>query len=188
MAIQTSYDINPDVGYPGDLAQSGVPHHFDSGVINVASSIASGRKPRPGDGLIYSRTNKAFQLPNSAAEASQIVGILTYRKDVVQNKETSDTEFEDGANVEVCVFGSIWVRAGAALEYADRLAWDHDDFNWVVGTDPVAFAPSDPGGPTQAEWTSLIRSLNKVPVVCANRIGVASGNVAIARIAYGRVA
>ncbi len=183
MAVQTTYQVNPDIGYPGEVAQPNFPHAFDSGVAHVASGIASGRELRPGDGLQYNRAEDGWQY---CTDPKLLSGILVYRQDRVQ-KEDSTLTFADGDEIEVCVFGSVWVRVGAAAKYSDRLEFSSSNHNWSVIDSPDVWDPTTAGSPTDAELAAYQKSYGRVPVTCASRLDVSANGIAIARIGYGRV-
>ena len=183
--VQTNYQINPNVGFAGDIAQPNFPHAFDSGVAQVPSN---GRKPRPGDALYYDRANSGWAVPSSAAQVQLISGICTYRKDVVQTT-AQVTEFDDGDEIEVGVFGSFWVIADAALEYGDRLTFDTTNFKWERNTTSTTGLGSTAtsASTNKTAIDNIIAAIGRVPITCASRRSVAANGVAIARIGYGRV-
>ena len=166
-SIQQSYSINPDVGFPGDLAQASGPHHYHSGVLVVPS--AATRNPRPGDAVYYDTTNNGFAIPTTAAHLLLVSGILGYRKDAVQNA-ADIVEFKNGDEVQVGVLGTFWVRAGSGMEYGQIIGWDLADYLWDVDARVTAIA-----------------SIAQLPIVCVSRFAVAANGVAQAQIGYGRV-
>ena len=48
--VQQSYSINPDVGYPGQIAEPNSPKRIEAGVMRVP---AAGDTPRPGYAVYY---------------------------------------------------------------------------------------------------------------------------------------
>ena len=198
MSIQTSYSINPGRGFPGDIARPSEPHAIDSGAIHVP--VGAARKPRPGDPVYYDRANDGFAIPTTAALLQTVLGVLTYRHDTVQSGSERDTiEFSDGDEVEVVRFGTVWVVAGSALEYGQRIDWDTGDYMWDAQADPASLAIANLAGTFNlalvnglknsvvAAITAGLRSLNSVPIVCVSRSAVAVNGVAEASIGYGRV-
>ena len=165
--VQQTYNINPNFGFPGAIAEPSAPHALDSGVINVPT--AATRTPRPGDAVYYDTTNNAFAIPTTAAQSLAVVGLLSYRRDQVATAN-SIIQFADGEEVEVAVFGTFWVTAGSAMEYGQAISWDRVDFQW----DPYARVTD-------------IASIVQVPIVCVSRLAVAANGIAKARIGYGRV-
>lgn len=178
MAVQRSYDINPARGYPGALARPSEPHALDSGVIHVP---ANARNPRPGDALYYDEAENAFAIPTSGAQSGLVCAILSYRADQVANAE-SIVEYSDGDEIQFARLGTFWVRAGAAMEYGQRIAWDRADYEW----DPVA-DPALAANPSIATVNALLEALGRYPIVCVSREPVAASGIAQAQIGYGRV-
>ena len=184
--VQQNYNINPTTGFIGDLAEPSAPHLSDSGVIHVPTS---GRKPRPGDAVYWNRTENAFSIPTDAATLRLVCGLLTYRKDQVASS-TSVVEYSDGDEIEVAKLGAYWVKAGSAMEYEDRIAWDVADYQW--DPDPITDFVADGSDltTTQALANNIKAILNEVgryPIVCVSRLPVAASGIAKARIGYGRV-
>ena len=184
MVVQGTYEINPDRGFPGDLARPTEPHALDSGVIHVPA--AAPRKPRPGDAVYYNTTEDAYAIPTTAANLAVVVGILSYRKDVVQSGAARDTvEYSDGAEVEVGVHGTFWVTAGSAIEYGGRIIWDIADYKWDALTIPAVA-----GANVAAVVTSINATLTaygRTPIACVSRQAVAADGLAQARIGFGRI-
>lgn len=166
MSVQTSYAINPDRGFAGGLAQPSAPHFVDSGRIYVPAGAT--RIPRPGDPVLYDKDQNAFRLP-AANERISVVGILSYRRDALQQTD-GHVQFANGAEVEVAIMGGFWVEAGAAVEYGDQIVWQTDDYKW----NPVARA-------------AAIGEQHIRPIECASRKAASDGELIIARIGYGRV-
>ena len=168
MAIQLSYEINPEIGFVGDLARPNEPHSLDSGVLVVPA--AATRMPRPGDALYYDTANDGFAIPTTAARRCMAtVGILHYRRDAVVESGAT-VAFGDGAEIEVAVFGTFWVSASAAMEYGQRIHWDTATFDWSPKTTPNSVA-----------------NLGRLAIVCVSRHAVGVGGIAQARIGYGRI-
>ena len=167
MTVQSTYEINPDTGFIGDLAEPSAPHHVDSGVIHVPA--AATRIPRPGDPVYYDTTENAFAIPTTQAQTIAAFGVLTYRKDQVANAD-SFVEFADEDEVEVLDFGTIWVELGSAAEYGQQISWNRADFKW----DPV----------TRITATA---DLYIRPVEMVGRFAGVDTSIVKARIGYGRV-
>ena len=166
MVIQRVYEINPEVGFVGDLARPSEPHSLESGLLHVPTGAA--RNPRPGDAVYYDTTANGFAVPTDAAERLLVVGILHYRRDAVA--AGSVISFADDTEVEIGVFGTFWVEAGAAAEYGQILQWQLDDQKW----DPLARVAD-------------IASMAQTPIVCVSRSAGADGDIIQARIGFGRV-
>lgn len=194
--VQGTYEVNPDVGFPGAIARPYEPHALDSGLIHVPTGAT--RRPRPGDAVVYDQTEDAYKLPTSDAESLEVAGILSYRADTVQDA-SQVTEFADGDEVEVAVLGTWWVRAGSAVEYGDRLAWDRADFKWDPQADPAASAIADLTGTVNLALVNQLKdavivsvnaalaSLSRIPIVCVSRFAGADTDIVMARIGFGRV-
>lgn len=193
--IQTVYTVNPDIGYPGALALPEQPFAYENGIAQVPTS---GRKPRPGDAVYYDRVNNGWAVPTDAPTLAQVCGLVGYRQDTVQDQlasvpsgANSDAflEFDDGDPIRVLVFGSMFVRAGADMEFGQRIVFNTTDFDWDVQAAPAAGtvdAAFDAANVTAAINAGL-QSLNSCPIVCVSAKAVTSGGIAIARIGYGRV-
>lgn len=192
--IQTVYQVNPDVGYPGALAYPEQPFAYENGIAQVPTN---GRKPRPGDAVYYDRANNGYAVPTDAATLRAVCGIVGYRQDTVQDSlattptgANSDAflEYEDGDPLRVLVLGSMFVRAGAAMERDQRIVYNVTDFDWDVQADPAAAAITTfDATNVQAAITAAIQSLGSCPIVCVSAKAVAANGIAIARIGYGRV-
>ena len=167
MAVQTSYEINPDRGFPGSLARPTEPHALDSGVMVVPA--AATRNPRPGDAVYWDATNNGFAIPTTNAHLLLVCGILSYRKDQVANVD-SIVEYVNGEEVEVGVLGTFWVTAGGAVEYYSQLEWQHGDYKWDAKS-----------------RVTTIATIVSVPIVCVSRFAGADTEIVQARIGYGRV-
>ena len=190
MVIQRTYEINPEVGFVGDLARPSEPHALESGILHVPTSAT--RTPRPGDALYYDETENKFAIPTTAAQVRATIGILHYRRDAVVD-EGDVVEFMDDTEIEVAVFGTFWVKAGSAMEYGQRIDWATDDYLWDPVTVPSAITALA-AAPTMAnvntaltEIGAAIASLGRLPIVCVNRHPVAANGIAQARIGYGRI-
>ena len=82
MAIQTVYQINPDVGFIGDISTAQRAVRDGLGVPPRAD-LRDSCNPRPGDAVYWNETNVQFAVPTSAAQQLLVTGILHYRKDDV---------------------------------------------------------------------------------------------------------
>ena len=165
--VQTVYQINPDVGFIGDISRPNEPFAMDSGYLHVPTSAT--RNPRPGDAVYWNETNVQFAVPTSAAQQLLVTGILHYRKDDVAG-DADQVEFEDGDFVEVCIMGTLWVRAGNAVHYQRVIEWQTGDYKWNQQAPPTAVA-----------------GLYRNPIVSASRFVAADTDIIEARIGYGRV-
>ena len=163
MAVQTSFEVRPPVGFVGDLARPGEPHAFDYGYLHVP---ASGRKARPGDAVIWDETQNQYKVPVTAAEELLVVGIVSYEASAIPNS-SGVIEYDDNEAIKVCVLGTVFVTAGGNTEYHHLLRFQEDDFKW------------DAGNPT-----SYAETYHRA-VECVTMSGT-DGDVIEARIGYGR--
>jgi len=195
-SIQQSYSIYPDIGYVGVLARPTEPHATASGLINVPSSLA--RAPQPGDALWYDSSSNRFRVPETDAHLKNVCAILGYRMDTVAEAD-STVKFTDGEEIQFFIHGTVWVTAGTAMEYGDRLSWDKSDSRWDVLPRPDVAIANLTGAVNLALVNSLKNSvveaingalddLGRYPVTCVSRDPVAVGGLAMAQIGYGRVA
>ena len=132
MAIQTTTNTYPGRGLLGELARPGEPYAIDFLPAQVPSS---GRKPRPGDSVYWDETNNGAAFPTTAALRRTVIGIVHYDLSAVQKKLSAvpsgaDTdqfiEYEDGEFMPVVVMGTVFIRAGAAVEYGQLLSQSAD--------------------------------------------------------------
>ena len=163
--VQTQYSINPEVGFVGDIARPNEPFALDSGILSHGTTAALSV---PGAGVFWDTSTNTFQVPETAANRLIICGILHYRKDDVQDAD-DEVVFADGDFVQVCIMGTIWVTAGAAVEYSQILEFQADG-RWD-GLSRV----------------SAVASVKGLPIVSASRFTAADTNIIEARIGYGRV-
>ena len=185
--IQSQFGVYQQPGWPGALSRPNEPHAFHHGVVRVPA--AATRTPRPGDPVYWDATNNRFAIPTTAAERQQVVGILSFDSGTVQATQTlpSDAnsdqfvEFKDGSRVKVCVMGTLYVVAGAALEYDDLVEWHLTDFDWTLRTAVAA------AGNTQAQINAALADLRQKPMVCVSREAVADEGLAEVQLGYGRV-
>ena len=164
--VQQSYSINPDIGYPGQIAEPNSPTRVEAGTLFVPSA---GDPPRPGYAVYFDTANDGWRLPNNAATTLRASGILTYRADVVASA-TSFVEFSDGEEVFVVTMGVVWLTAGGATERHQQIEWDRTDFKWNTVT-----------------RVSAIANMLTNPVESYNRQSVVDDGIFKAAIGYGRV-
>ena len=53
MSLQRTYQINPDVGFPGQIAEPNSPHRIEAGRINIDLPPPHVPILRPGDSVFY---------------------------------------------------------------------------------------------------------------------------------------
>lgn len=183
MVLQRTYDINPDLGFPGALARPSEPHSLESGILHVPSA---GRAPRPGDALYYDEGEGAFALPTDAAQDAAVCAILSYRADQVASAD-SIVRFADGDEIQFGRLGTFWVVAGSAMQYGQQIRMARDDYQW----DPKAAHAPAAAGNSQANINAAIaaalQSLGRYPIVCVSRDPVSAGGMAQAQIGFGRI-
>ena len=183
MAIQLEYNAYLQAGYAGDIARPSEPHAFDYGPAQVPTS---GRNPRPGDMVYWDSTNNGFAFPTTAALVHAAVGVVSFDPGTVAKAGTPGTnqnsgdfiEYEDGAPMKVCVFGTVWVIAGGALEYGDLVQQDtHStpDYMWDAFT------------PAVANVANLAAAMGGRTFECVSTKAVAANGLAQVRIGYGRI-
>lgn len=196
MVLQRTYDINPDLGFPGALARPSEPHSTGSGIIAVGGTGHSSVTPRPGDAIYYDRASGAFRLPNTDANFQDTCAILGYRADQVADAD-SRVSFVDGDEIQFFTLGTVWVLAGQAMQYGDLLHWDGSGTlsTWAVEnalTIGAALTASSATAEDAANLANQLRAyileLRRHPIVCVSRDPVSSGGIAQAQIGYGRVA
>lgn len=188
--VQQSFSINPEVGFPGTLARPSEPHATGSGRIYVPTN---GRAPRPGDALYYDAAQNRFAIPTSDAEDRMVCAILGYRMDEVAQSD-STVQFSDGDEIQFFTHGTVWVTAGVALEYGQRMLWDrssgNSQYRWIVAGAAITTAAANNAATTQALANDIRTYLNapvRCPIVYVNRDPVSAGGIAMAQIGYGWV-
>ena len=62
MSLQRTYQINPEVGFPGQIAEPNSPHRIEVGYLHVDTGAARAN-PRPGDSVFYNDGQDAWQVP-----------------------------------------------------------------------------------------------------------------------------
>ena len=135
MAVQTTTNTYPGRGLPGELSRPNEPYAIDMVPVQVPSG---GRKPRPGDMVSWNATANGAAAVTNAATRLTAFGIVHYDLSKVQDTLASvpsgaDTaeyiEYEDGEFAPVITVGTVYVRAGTAVEYGNRLQ-QQADFKW----------------------------------------------------------
>ena len=165
--VQQSYSINPDIGYPGQIAEPNSPTRIEVGVLHV-DSAATRANPRPGDAVFYNNGENAWQVPITAADQLAVGGILTYRADTVA-ATNNFLQFSDGAEIFVCTVGVVWVIAGGASERGDNLVMQTDDWKWDV-----------------AARVTTVAAMHEMPIQNVSRTAVVDTGLVKAAIGYGR--
>ncbi len=180
--IQQRYRAHQQEGWPGALARPNEPHIYHTGTLHVPSA---GRKPRPGDAIVYDAAEDAFKLPTTDAEDAKVCGILSYDQGVVQKSldavpsgvnSEAYVEYADEDIVKVGVMGTFFVIAGVALEYGQLVEWQRDDYQWDVLADLTA------AGNSQANINAVLAAMRRCPIACVSRAPVPTGELAEIRI------
>ena len=195
-SFQTSYDINPDIGFPGELARPSEPHATASGIAGVGGAGFNGDGMQPGDPVFYDRVNDRFRAPLNDTQFDEVCGILGYRKDTVAESDAT-VEIGNGEEIQFFTFGTVWVTASEAMRYGDKIHWDAGTHRW--GVEDYVGDPSDTDFATAADTTwnagevtlvnalrQFVRGMRRYPIVCVSRAPVAAGGMAMAQIGYGR--
>ena len=128
MSLQRTYEINPERGFPGQIAEPNSPHRIEAGVLYVPGG-ATRANPRPGDAVYYNTANDGWNVPSNAADQLQVGGILTYRADAVQSV-SSILQFSDGDQIFVVTMGVVWVIAGGTCDRGDIMVMQTDDWKY----------------------------------------------------------
>ena len=177
MSFQGAYEINPGRGYIGALARDAEPWAIDQVPAQVPTS---GRNVRPGDQVYWDTTNNGAAAVTDAAQQELAFGIATYFPGRVAEilssipsgaNSPNYVQYKDGELMPVLVMGTVWLLAGAALEYGTQIVQHATDRDWVVGTNAQ---PSN------------LNTLLKAPVHCVDT-AVTDASVFMARIGFGRV-
>ena len=191
--VQIQYNRYQQDGYLGQLSRPNEPHAVRLGKLHVPAGAAV-RKPRPGDPVLYDATENQFKIPTDAAEAKKIVGIIGYDVQEISSQlssiptgANSDTylEYEDNDLIRIVELGSAFVLSGEALEYGDRLLWDHVTFKWdkqaaitVAGANVAALVIS---------MNAALANLQSKPAICIARAPVVADTLTEINLGYGRV-
>ena len=165
--VQQSYSINPDIGFPGQIAEPNSPMRIQEGRLFVATGD-SRQNPRPGDAVYWDNSNDAWRVANAAANQLRISGILTYRADIVASA-TNFAQYSSGDQIFVVTMGVVWVTAGGTVEQGNQLEFQTDDYKYD----------------SLARVTAIANIVTK-PIECFSVSGADNG-VIRAAIGYGRV-
>jgi len=200
-AIQTAYQVNPDVGFAGGLARPSEPHSLDSATIHIASGQGAAAKPGY---PVYRYSASQVAVPTNAAQMQRVIGILSYRVDTVA-EDNGEIDFEDDDFVQFGVFGTFWVTAGSAIQWGQRLTWAHADLStpadrdqkWdalalteVPGLNATAASFADLAAARTAMESlrvSIRRLTDGVPIRCVSPDAASDGHLIEAQIGYGEL-
>ena len=167
MVIQRSYSINPDRGFPGQIAEPNSPMRIEAGVMHIESGAVR-TNPRPGDSVFYNNGQDGWQVPITAGDQLAVTGIIGYPADTVANSD-SIVQFSDGDEIEVITMGVVWVIAGGGSERGDILVMQTDDWKY-----------------NNAARVSATADMHEMPIQMFSRDPATDNNLVKVAIGYGR--
>lgn len=192
MAIQTSYDRDPAIGKPGQIARPDVPYWIQVGTTQVDSSE---RAPRPGDAVIRDNATgvNAFKVPGTAAEQLQICGIVAHVDNAVPRTNVAGAsdavQYLDGETIYVGVMGVFFVRVDTggseSVSYGDRMTFDApstitDDGAWEAVSITALGGSAD-----LAAVRTYLRAQPDVDIVAVNDAPIGANTEAIIPVKIG---
>ena len=177
MTIQSSYSINPGKGFAGLIARPNDPTSVDLGIIGTAG--------QPGQPVIYDTGTGRFNVVSSAAQSRAAIGILTYRRSELQDSATSLVTFAAGDEVEIVTFGTVWLTAGGAVRYGQKVRYQTDDSKWDALTPPNRLTGDSYDDDNIQDLTDYFGS---VSIVSVSTETIADDQLFEGRIGYGRIA
>lgn len=107
--VQETYGSSADLS-PGEIARGAISPLVKVGKTQVGGS---GRKPRPGDVVVYDATNDAFAAP-SATSLRDAFGVVQHLGNKVASGDPPVVEYEDGDTINVVYRGVVGVRVAVA--------------------------------------------------------------------------
>ena len=134
--LQTNYDIHQGNALPGSIAYAKPESH----TIRASISVAANENVEPGN-AVFVQTNGDVERCGTDAQAKLAVGVLQFsygdEQSSLQNVPTganSDqiVRYKNGDDVRVMTDGYIYVRAGASLNFMDRVVYDPDTNKWIA--------------------------------------------------------
>ena len=168
-SIQQTYQINPAIGFPGELAEPNSPMRVEQGTLYLGATdgrFALGA--RPGDAVYYDRTNNGWRVAYDSSSQLAIEGILTYRADAVAGG-SDEVRLMNGDQVFVVTMGVVWIVAGGASERGAQLLMHFDDWKYDNLTRVTAVA-----------------DIYRVPIQNFNTAPAVDNAIIKAAIGYGR--
>ena len=168
MPVQTTFTVNPDVGFPGMIAEPASPTRIERGVLTVPSG-ATRANPRPGDSLYYNTTANGWQVPVNAADQLLVSAILSYRQDDVAGTDAI-LQYSNDDEIQIITMGVVWVIAGGASERGQNLVMQFDDWKY-----------------DNTARVTAVTDMHIVPITSFNVAVAADTNIIKAAIGYGRV-
>ena len=164
-AVQTDYSRTIRKAVHGQVAD-GFPHGIDTRSNTDSEKIQFGVPVSEGTG---DWACKPF-VGNGTAADNDYVGVAI--KNIVQQAETD--EYNQYTNVDVLVFGDVWLKVGAAVAPGD-------DVTFANGSTPTAAKPN--GWGSRAVETAAATKNTQVPNARWMTTAAADG-LAIARFGY----
>ena len=152
-----------------------VPLLIDRVPAQVPAS--TGRDPRPGDAVYWDATNNGAAVATTDAQSENVIGIVTYFPSILGDilssipsgaNSATYVQYTDGEIMPIVVMGTVWLLAGAALEYHQIVRQDTTDFDYESQAKPAAHG-----------------DLISQPIVCVD-VAVADTGIFKGRIGYGR--
>ena len=143
--IQINHELFQQAFLPGQHAMPDAPNFIMQGSIHVP---ANGRKPRPGDGIVYDTTENQWKFPTAAAERRAVRAIVTWDKSTLTSSLSSIPtggnsnqfiEYGDNQIAKIALVGIFAITLGATAE-AFSIVEVQADFKWDPLTKPTVLA------------------------------------------------
>ena len=179
-ALQTTYRLYPDEGFPGLVARPEEPCIIERGLLGGSAAA------RPGAGLYWDRANSRWKIPDAGTEDHEVQGILTYDQSKIQESDDS-VSFAVGDEIQVGILGTFFMTAGVALRKFDRVIYDASAHDW---NRRATFAANTQGTPTVGQVDTAIENLVSGAVeggLAGSLIVCASDSVAAGGLFHGRI-
>ena len=174
--VQTSFGKYQQNFYAGMPSRgNSMIDEFVTGVLDLGSGT---RAVRPGEPVMWNSTSKKFNPITSAATQLDLMGVVTYD----YNHDTNSSgmiEFGDESTITVMLHGTIVLKVGEAVNFYDRLQYDHSDHDWTVENSPVLAAGTTVN---LAAVNAIAKAFKRVPIYCVTKEGGAANGLVEARI------
>ena len=168
MTIQHEYNRFHTAARVGMVSRPLPVAEYVSGKLTIP---ASGVAPRPGDAVRYVAASNDFRLPTTKAEAYTCCGIIAPPPAAIGEAADGTFVHKSGDILRIMIQGVMWVRAGAALEFGDAVAYDGAN---AGNHDYIKVAPVD---------VEKIDDYPRVPMIVVSTAPVADGGIAEVRLA-----
>ena len=167
MVTQSTYSRHHDALKVGMVSRPLPMAEYVSGKLTIP---ASGTAPRPGDAVRYVKASNDFRLPTTAIEALSCCGIIAPPPGAVGEAADGTFVHKSGDIIRVMIQGVIAVRAGAAMEFDDRII-----FNAVASAshEYIQFVPAN---------KEAADDYQRVPMVVVSQSPVADEGIAEVRL------